>query len=157
MQLTFKVDAELYEAVVDLAERYHAAVSEVARQCLVDGIRKYKDFSSPNSDSPFRPTSVMRAYPAILDPEDPANRPHTGDRAAAIERRAILADDLTGDIPAYDAEIAAARAVLGAAFLPQGGPPAMTLGQVAGELAFDPLAPTSATYDDATLTLEDGV
>lgn len=135
------VDESTFEALLELAETYNTSMKEVARQCLADGIRKYKDFSSPYLASPFVSTSVMRAYPHLLDPGDVSNHPVNGAQAAAREQRALVADELTGPIPGYDESVAAetARAAqsLGSAFLPQGGPLPTTL----GELAFDPLAP----------------
>jgi hypothetical protein len=38
-----------YERVVLLAERYHKKVSEIIRECIDDGLRKYSDFRSPYS------------------------------------------------------------------------------------------------------------
>jgi uncharacterized protein (DUF4415 family) len=160
--VTIAMDEAVYEALIDLAETYNTRITEVARQCLDDGIRKYKDFNSPHSQSPFRSTSVMRAYPNLLDPTDLANHPRNGQREDARERRAIAADELTGPITGYDetvaAETARAAASLGSAFLPQGGPPATTL----GELAFDPLAPVleEALEDrlrETALATDDGV
>lgn len=135
------VDEPTYEALIELAETYATTITEVARQCLFDGLRKYKDFNSPYNESPFRSTSVMRAYPHLLDHDDRANHPQNGKREDAAARRAIAADELTGPVPGYDesltAEIAATATTFGAAFLPQGGGKPITLGDV----AFDPLAP----------------
>jgi len=65
--ISTKINPTLYEAILELAEAYHEEFYAVLRQCLADGVRKYRDLSLP--DSPFaRP---LRTDPGlrVLDHE----------------------------------------------------------------------------------------
>lgn len=165
VDITIRIDVPIYAALIELAEEYHVSMADVARQCLADGARKYRDFSSPFVDSPFRPTTPMRANAEIVVPFG-HDRPRTGAFAPGeVHARsgALLADDLTGPIPGHDraveeranaslAEMATAAAHrLGAvSFLPNaGGKTAPSVGPN-GVLAYDPLAPTPDEDDPGT-------
>jgi hypothetical protein len=52
--VSIKVPKELYRVLVELAEEYHRPISEIARQALSDGARKYRQFSTPGLN-PFSP------------------------------------------------------------------------------------------------------
>lgn len=56
-----KVHTDEYKALVELCEKYHMPISTIARQCMIDGMRKYTDNSIPGR-SPF-PLSPSRAFP----------------------------------------------------------------------------------------------
>jgi len=55
----------LYKALVELAEEYHQPISVIARQCLEDGARKYREFSTPGLN-PFGRVPVSRSHPNLL-------------------------------------------------------------------------------------------
>ena len=158
VDITIRVDVATYAALIELAEEYRVSMSDVARQCLSDGLRKYRDFASPYVDNPFRPTTPMRANPEIVLSTG-FDRPRTGTEAPMeVYRRenALRADDLTAPIPGYD-EAVTDRVSAGLAtmaseaartlghFLPQ----SPTLPSADG-VAFDPLAPTPDDEDPGT-------
>ena len=64
MAINIRVPVATYRALVELAEEYHQPVTVVTRQCIDDGIRKYKDFSSPGLN-PFGRPAVARASAAV--------------------------------------------------------------------------------------------
>lgn len=145
--VTLRISVPAYKACVELAEEYNVSVAEIQRQCLDDGIRKYRDFNSPYAANPFRPVKPFQAFPDMVIPMG-NDRPKTGEisnTTVAANRRAVLAEDLTGPIPTYDNEITQATTdnfaellstKLGN-FLPQS--PLLPKDDV---LAYDPLAPT---------------
>ena len=62
--LTLRIPVKMYEALVELAEEWHAPVAEIARQCLQDGIRKYNDFADIRPTQ-FAPRTPMQANPGV--------------------------------------------------------------------------------------------
>jgi len=62
--INIRVGVDTYKALVELAEEYHQPVTVVTRQCIEDGIRKYRDFSDP-SLNPFGRPAVGRAAAAV--------------------------------------------------------------------------------------------
>ncbi len=65
VSLQVRASVELYKALVELAEEYHQPISVIARQCLEDGARKYRDFSTPGLN-PFGRVPVSRSHPQLL-------------------------------------------------------------------------------------------
>jgi hypothetical protein len=58
-----RISVDLYKAMVELAEEFHVPIIQVIRQCLTDGVRKYKDL--PPEFTPFQgPARVARAVHA---------------------------------------------------------------------------------------------
>lgn len=165
VDITIRIDVPVYAALIELAEEYHVSMADVARQCLADGARKYRDFNSSLIDSPFRATTPMRANPEIVESFG-FDRPRTGfDSPNSRHARsgALLANDLTGPIPALDraveeranaglAEMAseAARRLGTVSFLPNSGGKTAPAASADGTLAYDPLAPTPDEDDPGT-------
>jgi len=67
ISLTLRIPVPLYEALIELAEEWHAPVSEVARQCLSDGARKYNDFAELRPGS-FAPRTPLQQVPGAGSP-----------------------------------------------------------------------------------------
>jgi predicted transcriptional regulator len=57
--LSLRIPLPLYKALVELAEEYHQPISEIAKQCLTDGTRKYRDFQTA------RPAAFVNASPLV--------------------------------------------------------------------------------------------
>jgi hypothetical protein len=63
-----RISLDLYKAIVELAEEFHTPVIQVIRQCLTDGVRKYKDLPPEFAPfaSPSRTAATLRAAPSLL-------------------------------------------------------------------------------------------
>ncbi len=158
-RMELRMDLVMYEKLIDLAEEYSVSTAEMARQCLRDGIRRYRDFNSAYADSPFRPVTPMQAFPEIVQ-QTARDRPTNGDyspRAVHDRRAALTAEDLTAPLPEYDREVddrngagLASMAQMAATrlgnFLPQSPPLKSAEG-----LSYDALAPIPEALDDGTL------
>ena len=133
LKIWTRVDVATYEAIVELAEEYSLSMSEVHRQALTDGLRKYRDFRTPYAENPMRRTRVMESFPDLAE----AAGPQSGAFAPGVvsqQRASVLADDLTGPVPELD-ELSVRR--LGS-FLPQTQPIVTPT-----NLAYDPIAPVA--------------
>jgi hypothetical protein len=89
ISVTLRLPIEEYKALVELAEEYHSPVSDIARQCLSDGIRKYRDFSSPRRSN-FINHSPMQALPHLAKNTVPSNTAIERLHAAARAQKPLL-------------------------------------------------------------------
>lgn len=142
VDLPLRVDPDTYLALIELGEEYNASVAEVSRQCLKDGIRKYREFNSPYAPNPFRDLTPLRAYADII-PHVGKDQPNTGDFAPTEigkRRRMLIAQELTAEIPELDENALAGMPAEWSKFMPQTG----TLTKPGEPMEFDPLAPVVA-------------
>jgi hypothetical protein len=75
VSLQVRCSVELYKALVELAEEYHQPISVIARQCLEDGTRKYREFSVPGVGfaNAKRMAPVTRQIPGLLRDTPPGS------------------------------------------------------------------------------------
>jgi|GEM_PF-2688806 len=146
VDLPLRIEPELYLALLETAEEYSTSLNAVAKQCIKDGLRKYREFRSPYAPNPFNDLTPFQAYndAGIITPIG-KDRPMTGEASpyqVSKKRRLLAAEELTAAIPEYDNPEMPAE---WSKFLPQTSP----LKSADDAMEFDPLAPVQDEEADA--------
>ena len=66
-----KLEYEIYQKIIELAEEHHCPMGVIAYNALCDGLRRYTEFSNARGPDRFVPLTPLRAYSAQLGSLDP--------------------------------------------------------------------------------------
>jgi hypothetical protein len=101
VNLTFRIPVPVYKRLIEMAEEQHTSVNQIAKECLVVGTGKYRDFAGGAVRDPFVRTTPLRAYPDLSATEA---GPRAGENSVAARVKARRFEASKQFLPPRDPE-----------------------------------------------------